>query len=149
GAGKVHIRSWNGQITGGPVDVVPPGTTVTLPAGAIICNSLFFGTCFPATQGGTQAPVTLSVATAGTLPGPGGVAGSTCVEFAGPGQVMLPANTAVKLPGGATVTLMANAVVTSPAGTQTNPSLTPLAGGCADRYIGTPLNDPSTGQPYA
>ena len=151
GAGKVHVRSYNGQVTGGPVAVLAPGAVVTLPAGTPVA----------VTAGGAPVPigtvVTLQASTVVSLPG------STFVTFAGSPLVTLPSGAAVTLPGGTAVTLPGGissslsgavvlahgTVITPPAGTVTDPSVTVLAGGCADRFTGVPLTDPTTGQPYA
>jgi hypothetical protein len=132
GAGKIHVRSYNGQITGGPVTVLAPNTAVTLPAGTVL---LTIGT-----------PVTLSVPTAVTL-GNSTSRGGVLVKSVDGTAVALPAGTPVTLLGTG-ATLSVDTVVTPPAGTVANPSTTTLLGGCANRLTGVALIDPSTGQQY-
>lgn len=133
GAGKIHFRSWNGQITGGPVAFLAPNTVVSLPAGTVVLPLV-------------GVPITLAVSTPVTL-GNSTYHGRQFVKSVDGASVALPAGAPITV-AAVDATVAVDTVVTPPGGTIVNPSLTTLAGGCADRFTGAVLVDPTTGQQY-
>jgi probable HAF family extracellular repeat protein len=134
GAGKIHVRSWNGQVTGGPVAVLASGTVLSLPVGIVVLPLV-------------GAPITLAISTPVTL-GNSTYHGGQFVKSVDGTNVALPAGAPITLPGGIDATVAVDTVVTPPGGTIANPSLTTLAGGCTDRLTGAALVDPATSHQY-